>query len=144
MSISCVMFLRWRNVCARREARAVFARRHAEAALECAAKGIGAREPDRCRDRLDSAGAECKSAPRFRHANVFDVRGRRATERLGEAPAELTRAEAGARGERLDREIALGMRVDPGHEVGESIGRAHLKLQRLGILLLPAGALEID
>src|SRR5690349_5362182 len=36
------------------------------------------------------------------------------------------------------------MRVDPCHEIGEAIGRAHLELERLGILLLPARALEIN
>jgi hypothetical protein len=55
----------------------------------------------------------------------------------------LANAEAGPLRERFHREIGAQIRWDPGGEIGKAIGCFYLKAQRLGVLLLPPGSLEV-
>jgi hypothetical protein len=122
----------------------VSARRHPKPVTERSAKGVGALKTNRRRDRLDRHIRSREATARFIQAMILDEDAGRLTKSSFEAANEMSRRETGALRQNRDGKIAVRIVRDPACQFSQAIVRLSLKPQRLGVLLLPAGPLQIN
>ena len=117
----------------------VTARLYAEPALESAPEHIIALEADRSRNVFHGLGTFCEPTTGVVQPKILHKNGRSSAEGLLESPGQMARRKAGPSSQRFERKIRSQMSEHPRSEIREAISRVELKLQWLGILLLPAG-----
>src|SRR3954469_22652281 len=124
------------------EALAIAGGTHAQPAMKGAAQDLGAGEAGGPGDRLQRLSAVLEQVAGAFDAQCLDVGGRGLADFGSEGAGERALAEAGAVGQRRDREVLVEMPGDPRLQITQRRPRGLLDRQGAAELRLAAGTLE--